>query len=138
MDDNDEKRSGLIKPLIDKCIKKTKNPLLILLIVALFKYGVNKGIYSLNVISCIACLFFVTCILWRDQIVKCFDKWIEFRKQREEQKTIRNRLTERRKTVKYEYLEKQKEEAKKKQTDSSNQNDDDSSCKMYEIKRRGS
>ena len=136
--DNGDKRDGLKKSLIDKCIKKTKNPLLVLLIIVGFQYGAGIGIFSPNVISYIFCLFLIACIIWRDKIVICFAKLIEFLKYKEEQKTIRHELTERRKTEEYEYLKKQEKEAKKKQADSPSQNDDDSSCRIYEIKRKGS
>lgn len=138
MGDNDEKRDSFIKPLIDKCLKKTKKPFLFLLIVGFFRYGAGIGIFSSKIIEYIVFLFIIAFIIWSDKIVICVDKCIEFGKFKEEQKTIRHGQTEKRKIAKYEYLQKQKEEAKKEQTGVSNQSSDDSICKVYEIKRKGS
>lgn len=138
MGDNDEKKDSFIRPFLDKCLKKTKKPFWVLLIVCFFRYGASIGIISLNIIEYIVFLFIIACIIWSDKIVTCIDKCIDFAKFKEKQKTIRHRQTEKRKIAKYEYLQKQKKGVNKERANTLNQNDDNSPCKIYEIKRKGS
>lgn len=140
MEDNNKGNVSIIKMFFEAWIMKSKNPVKILAIMILFGIGAYKEIIPLSIVPILFCLFLIFCILCHGTIERCYQKWIEWKKYQEEQKTKRYIEKQKRKQIEkeYEYLMKQSEDAIRKADNASNQSSDDSTCKIYEIKRKGS